>query len=182
MKCPACSNDLRATAIGDVTVDVCKDGCGGVWFDNFELSKFDEAHEATGEQLLSVQAGASVNVDPKARRNCPKCPDIIMQQHFFSVKRGVTVDECPGCGGVWLDAGELRRIRGLYPSEAEREQAASKYFEELFGDKPHGPPGGLRAMQQAGEQKLATARKIARAFRFICPSYYIPGKQDWGAF
>jgi len=175
MKCPACSNDLTPTAIGDVTVDVCKDGCGGVWFDNFELSKFDEAHEACGEQLLSVEAGAPVNVDAKARRNCPKCADIVMQQHFFSVKRGVTVDECPRCGGIWLDAGELRQIRELYPTEAGREQAASEYFEELFGDH-------LRAMQQAGQQKLAAARKIARAFRYICPSYYIPGRQDWGAF
>jgi len=24
--------------------------------------------------------------------------------------------------------------------------------------------------------------KISNMFRFICPSYYIPGKQDWGAF
>ena len=175
MKCPACSNVMTPTAIGDVTVDVCKDGCGGVWFDNFELSKFDEAHEASGEQLLAVEAVASVNVDPKGRRNCPKCPDIVMQQHFFSVQRGVTVDECPRCGGVWLDAGELRQIRELYPTEAGREQAASEYFEELFGDQ-------LKAMQQAGQQKLAAARKIVRAFRFICPSYYIPGKQDWGAF
>ena len=46
---------------------------------------------------------------------------------------------------------------------------------KLFGDK-------LRAMEQAGEQKFATARKIANVFRFICPTYYIPGKQKWGAF
>ena len=175
MKCPACSNNLAPTAIGDVTVDVCNDGCGGVWFDNYELSKFDEAHEAAGEQLLAVEANADISIDHEVRRNCPKCPDLVMQQHFFSVKRGVTIDECPGCGGVWLDVGELRQIRRLYPSEAEREQAASDYFEELFGDK-------LRAMEQAGEQKLATARKIANVFRFICPTYYIPGKQKWGAF
>jgi Zn-finger nucleic acid-binding protein len=175
MKCPACSNVLTPTAIGDVTVEVCDHGCAGVWFDNFELSKFDEAHEGAGEQLLSVQADASVSVNQEERRNCPKCPDIVMQQHFFSVKRGVTVDECPSCGGVWLDAGELRRIRELYPTEDGREQAASDYFDELFGDE-------LRAMQEASQQKLAAARKIAHTFRFICPSYYIPGKQEWGAF
>jgi hypothetical protein len=27
-----------------------------------------------------------------------------------------------------------------------------------------------------------TAGRIAYTFRFICPSYYIPGGQDWGAF
>ena len=29
----------------------------------------------------------------------------------FSAKRRVEVDECPGCGGCWLDAGELEKIR-----------------------------------------------------------------------
>ena len=27
-----------------------------------------------------------------------------------------------------------------------------------------------------------SARKVARIFKFISPSYYIPGKQGWGAF
>jgi hypothetical protein len=31
-------------------------------------------------------------------------------------------------------------------------------------------------------EDLRKARRIAHAFRFICPSYYIPGEQDWGAF
>jgi len=26
-------------------VDVCQNGCGGIWFDNFELEKVDEKHE-----------------------------------------------------------------------------------------------------------------------------------------
>jgi hypothetical protein len=29
---------------------------------------------------------------------------------------------------------------------------------------------------------LKKARRIAHAFRFICPSYCIPGEQDWEAF
>jgi Zn-finger nucleic acid-binding protein len=98
-----------------------------------------------------------------------------MQQHFFSVQRSVAIDECPACGGVWLDAGELAQIRELYPSEAEREKAAEQYFDDVFGDE-------LAAMQAESQQRLASARKIAHIFRFICPSYYIPGKQKWGAF
>ena len=30
-----------------------------------------------------------------------------MMRHFFSVKRQVEVDECPGCGGFRLDAGKM---------------------------------------------------------------------------
>jgi hypothetical protein len=37
-------------------------------------------------------------------------------------------------------------------------------------------------MQAQDEEKLAKTRRVANVFRFICPTYYIPGKQDWGAF
>jgi hypothetical protein len=175
MKCPACENILQEMTVGGVAVDVCKGGCGGIWFDNFELKKFDEPHESAGEALLDIERDESLIVDHTKRLKCPKCDDIVMMRHFFSVKKGVEVDECPGCGGFWLDAGELRKIRSLFKTEEERHKAAEEYFEEVFGDR-------LKAMKAESEEKLAKTRKIVSLFRFICPSYYIPGKQAWGAF
>jgi len=98
-----------------------------------------------------------------------------MMRHFFSVKKNVEVDECGGCAGIWLDAGELRQIRGLFNTEAERHAAAHEYFEDVFGDD-------LNAMKAESKAKLAKTRKVANIFRYICPTNYIPGKQDWGAF
>ncbi len=175
MKCPACENILQEMTVGDVAVDVCKGGCGGVWFDNFEIKKFDEPHESAGEALLDIERDEGLIVDHTKRLKCPKCDDVVMMRHFFSVKKGVEVDECPGCAGFWLDAGELRKIRGLFKTEEERHEAAEEYFEEVFGDR-------LRAMKAESEEKLAKTRKIVSLFRYICPSNYIPGKQDWGAF
>jgi hypothetical protein len=175
MKCPACENILQEMTVGDVAVDVCKGGCGGIWFDNFELKKFDEPHESAGEALLDLERDESLIVDHTKRLKCPKCDDVVMMRHFFSVKKGVEVDECPGCAGFWLDAGELRKIRGLFKTEEERHEAAEEYFEEVFGDH-------FKAMKAESEEKLAKTRKIVSLFRFICPSNYIPGKQDWGAF
>jgi Zn-finger nucleic acid-binding protein len=175
MKCPACSNALKQMTIEDVTVDVCKGGCGGIWFDNFELKKFDEPHESAGEALLDVERSESVVVDRSRRLKCPKCDDIVMMRHFFSVKRQVIVDECPGCGSFWLDPGELGKIRSLFETEEERHRAAEQYFDEVFG-------GELAAIHAENEQKMLKVRKISNMFRFICPSYYLPGKQNWGAF
>ena len=175
MKCPACSNQLKEMTVGDVTVDVCRGGCGGIWFDSFEFKKFDEPHESAGEELLDVEQDASIVVDHTKRLKCPKCDDLVMMRHFFSVKKEVEVDECPGCGGFWLDAGELRKIRSLFNTEEERHEAADDYFSEVFGDK-------LAAMRAEDEAKLAKARRVSNMFRFICPSYYIPGKQAGGAF
>ncbi len=175
MECPACSNSLQQMTVGDVTVDVCKGGCGGIWFDNFELKKFDEPHESAGQALLDVERDQTMVLDYEKRLNCPKCKDAVMMRHFFSVKKEVAVDECPACGSFWLDAGELRKIRSLFNTEAERHQAAEQYFSEVFGDE-------LDAMKAQDQAKLQKARKVSNMFRFICPTYYIPGKQDWGAF
>ena len=175
MQCPACGNALRQMSVGNVTVDVCDGGCGGIWFDQFELKKFDEPHESAGEALLDIPRNDALNVDHTKRLNCPKCPDVVMMRHFFSVKKGVEIDECPACAGFWLDAGELAKIRSFFNTEAERHKAAEEYFQEVFAED-------FARMEAESEQELAKARKIANMFRFICPSYYIPGKQSWGAF
>lgn len=178
MTCPACGNELRQMVAGAITVDVCKGGCGGIWFDQLELRKVDEAHESAGEALLDVPRNERVAVDRAARRKCPKCAniaDVVMMRHFFSVKQKVEVDECPKCAGIWLDAGELATIRQLFTSEDERKRAAEQYFDDVFGKE-------LTEMRAASGQKAERAGAFARMFRFICPSFYLPGKQDWGAF
>jgi len=98
-----------------------------------------------------------------------------MIKHFMSTKAEVEVDECPECGGFWLDAGELRQIREQFETIDDRNAAANKYFEETFGDD-------LAKMRAESEENASKCHKIAKMFRFICPSYYISGKQDWGSF
>jgi len=159
---------------GKITVDVCNHGCGGIWFDRFELNQVDEPTESAGEILEMIKPDPSVQVDLNERRKCPR-DGTIMMRHFFSPKKQVTVDECPKCEGYWLDAGELHTIRHEYASEAERKKAAEKYFNVVFGKE-------LAAMRTKSEKHYSTARKIAHLFRMICPSYYLPGKQDGGAF
>ena len=160
---------------GDITVDVCKGGCGGIWFDSFELRKVDEPHESAGEVLLDIERNKGITIDYSKRRRCPKCDDIIMMRHFYSVKKQVAVDECPSCGGYWLDVGELAMIRKEFTTEETRRRAADEYFSEIFDTQ-------LAKMRAKSDDHAERARTIARIFRFICPSYYIPGKQAWGAF
>ena len=175
MDCPACARTLEQQAVGDITVDVCEGGCGGVFFDNFELDKVDERHETAGEVLLDVRRDPDVVIDPGKRRSCPRCGDVIMMRHYFSVQRTVEVDECPQCGGVFLDAGELAAIRAQFATEGERKQAAEEQIKDLFGKQ-------LATMERRSQQDLERAQRFARALRFLLPSDWIPGKRDWGAF
>jgi len=175
MECPACHHTLDPVEAGGVTVQVCKEGCGGLWFSWMELQRFDEPKETAGEGLLDFARQPGVTVDP-GPLHCPQCADKIqLKRHFWSVKRDVTVDECPECGGYWLDPGELRTIRTDFETDEDRRAAADAYFEETFG-------GELHAERAETQEKLARAHKVANMFRFICPSYYIPGQQQWGAF
>jgi Zn-finger nucleic acid-binding protein len=119
MKCPACFNDLAEVQVGSLVVDVCQGGCGGIWFDAFELQRVDEDKEVAGERLLNIQRDERIQVDPTRKRDCPRCAGVKLKRHFFSPKRRVEVDECPSCGGYWLDAGELAQIR------LEKSQAAT---------------------------------------------------------
>ena len=111
MKCPACFNQLKQVQIGSLVVDVCEGGCGGVWFDAFELQRVDEEQELAGERLLEIRRDERIKVDPARKRECPRCEGIKLKRHFSSAKRRVEVDECPNCGGYWLDGGELAKIR-----------------------------------------------------------------------
>ncbi|MCI5132302.1 MAG: hypothetical protein D3904_12480, partial [Candidatus Electrothrix sp. EH2] len=33
MNCPVCNNPLTEVSIENIRLDICKDGCGGIWFD-----------------------------------------------------------------------------------------------------------------------------------------------------
>ena len=54
---------------------------------------------------------------------CPNCQVGMREVE----RRGVLIDVCPQCGGVWLDKGELEKLL------AEAEEVERRYEEELEG-------------------------------------------------
>ncbi|MFO7655262.1 MAG: zf-TFIIB domain-containing protein [Candidatus Krumholzibacteriia bacterium] len=175
MNCPACGNGMTVKTIEGIQVDVCAGGCGGIWFDWMELKKVDEPHEAAGEELLDVRRDRTVTVDRRRRRECPHCAGIVLMRHWASVQRRVEVDECPACGGFFLDHGELGEIRRQFAGEDERREAAREVFGDMFD-------ADLQDQHEASLEQLERSRGFARMFRFLLPSYYLPGKQHWGAY
>jgi hypothetical protein len=47
---------------------------------------------------------------------CPKCGMELIEIDY----RGIKVDKCSGCQGVWLDAGELEAAAGLEKTTLDR--------------------------------------------------------------
>ena len=54
MNCPACGRKLAEITVDDVTVDICRHGYGGIWFDGYELQQVDEAHEGELAAIRSL--------------------------------------------------------------------------------------------------------------------------------
>lgn len=135
-------------------VDVCATGCRGLWFDHFELQRLDERHEHPDSPVLKLsseeaKAGTAAS---GARRVCPRCDEVALFSHFFSVKRKIQIESCPQCGGHWLDPGELQLIREEFQSTEAREEAALAEIEASLG--PH------RQAQEARQAGLPKRRPL----------------------
>ena len=127
IKCPACGCDMVKVFMPKVGVnlDVCINGCGGIYFDNREFQEFDEPHEDISplEELFKDKEFKSV--DENQTRYCPVCGSAMMKNYSDPGKE-VQVDECYSCGGKFLDYGEIKKIRSLNAPENKQNNAIIK--------------------------------------------------------
>ena len=112
VNCPACGKEMKKVYMTaqDVYLDVCLDGCGGIYFDNREYKKFDEKHEDISPLLEAYKGKTFEKVSEIAERICPICNQT-MVKHSSSSKFEVQIDDCYSCGATFLDFSELERIR-----------------------------------------------------------------------
>ncbi|MGV3771588.1 MAG: zf-TFIIB domain-containing protein [Verrucomicrobiales bacterium] len=107
MKCPACKRSLREKSVSGLTVDFCYGGCGGIWFDYNELNRIDNRGAAALHAVWRDPHNLFKLTEP---RNCPRCPNQVLDRRWFSDQMVVQVDVCPSCSGIWLDEGEFSAV------------------------------------------------------------------------
>lgn len=112
MNCPKCRGALTAETAGRVTIDRCA-GCGGIWLDALEAEKL---HAATSAD--AIDSGPAPNAthqppatDPAEAMACPRC-GVRMIVLLVEGTPSFLFEHCGACNGVFLDAGELRAMRG----------------------------------------------------------------------
>lgn len=135
--CPACGKTMAKVFMNEqnVYLDVCLEGCGGIFFDNREFEKFDESHE---DITPLIDAYKNKTFSPtevnEEQRTCPVCNQK-MVKNFSSAKKEIEFDECYGCGGRFLDYSELEKIRAEYTTEEERvNDVMTSFFKEAGKD------------------------------------------------
>ena len=129
IECPACGKAMKKIYIESAgcCIDICTDGCGGIFFDNRELNKFDELHESVEAIVAELEGKDFARVDEKEVRICPVCniPMVKMGAGVADIK----IDVCNVCGGKFLDNGELERIR---EAKAINTDGMDKLFEKIY--------------------------------------------------
>lgn len=162
MNCPVCHKTMVEENFGGALVDVCKNGCKGIWFDWFELVKLDEKSEGLGEVLQEALQSPRVSDVQRGKMNCPRC-STLMHIHRHKSAKEINVDECAACGGFFLDAGELAAIRDNFMNDKEREA----YQKRLIAEMPE-----YSATFVSLEKQKARNEAIGRFTWLLSPGYY----------
>ncbi|MFH1490913.1 MAG: zf-TFIIB domain-containing protein, partial [Pseudomonadota bacterium] len=103
-------------------IDVCREGCRGLWFEAFELKKLDKQDGGQGRGLEAALREPLAPEGFERPLRCPRCKGP-MQAHGYRGARDILVDECYKCGGIFLTAGKLGAIRDALVRLEQREQA-----------------------------------------------------------
>ncbi len=93
----------------DEKYELCQD-CGGLWLDRIKFRKATRESDVYREERLIMSEYIKKPVqDTVTYVPCVRCGKIMNRKNFAKIS-GVIIDEC-GNHGVWLDAGELEKIR-----------------------------------------------------------------------
>ena len=105
LPCPACSNNLLTQTYEGVEIDECR-VCNGLWLDKGELELLGEHSYYLPDRLLTQKSTTGLQLRPEGTRPCPRCGVLLTG----TLVKGVHLDICTDCQGIWLDQGELNRL------------------------------------------------------------------------
>lgn len=147
MQCPKCHQQLTGIDYQGVHLETCPK-CGGDWLDAGELGSIIEARKMRFDEkeCLAIAQAAKIKGVKLASLNrhltCPKCGGTTHPVNYGD-DTGLIIDECAGCGGMWLERGELEKIQELV--EGWREELPADLIQ--YGPK-------LRQVALEEDQKL----------------------------
>ncbi|MCW4205431.1 MAG: zf-TFIIB domain-containing protein [Candidatus Thiodiazotropha lotti] len=105
MDCPRCIEKMEETTSKGIITHTCF-YCNGTWINSDSLKIILENENNTLLQIDLKNSFESLKVTNKDR-HCPECKN---QQLFQIIVRGVELDLCPECIGVFFDEGELKQL------------------------------------------------------------------------
>lgn len=117
MRCPNCRGAMTPAEYEGVKIHPC-DHCGGEFVGAGEIAHIVRVREAKFDAGIEAQVAGvkpTYGLAPGSchrRLACPACGEEMMPANY-AVDSGIIVDSCRGCGGNWLDSGELEKVQAL---------------------------------------------------------------------
>jgi Zn-finger nucleic acid-binding protein len=112
--CPKCRHKMETVDAAGVKIDRCK-GCGGIWLDALELEKVLAAKGAA-KKADPRKPVIEATIGQKGATTCPRDRSMLIRM-ADKKQPHVKYESCKVCGGVFLDAGELRDLGELTVGE-----------------------------------------------------------------
>ncbi len=106
--CPRCEIELACRRKDDMETDFCP-RCGGLWLDRGEFAVLTAESTVYREEKLEKEYSRPRLADKNGYIPCVRCGKLMVKKNYMHIS-GVIIDEC-GRHGVWLDNGELEKIR-----------------------------------------------------------------------
>ena len=158
INCPACGSPMKKVFISEkgINVDVCANGCGGIYFDNREIQEFSNINDDISEIKEVLSNKNFIPVDEKQTRICPACGTPMAKTNAM----GIQIDTCYKCGGIFLDNGEFEYVRAKF-KPVELKPNSEFNLQEFYRDAQN-----EEYINERGYSTLS-ASKVNRAFRRI---------------
>lgn len=157
IRCPSDGTLLYRRVVGGVTLDGCP-CCGGAWFDKNELQVLSK--DPVGLKMVDDAFPPGVSAAAGGRNGeCPKCGQPLGEFEFSSY-RGIRLERCKACGGIWMPHGKPSEFAAqlatgagpelVPPSEAPSAAVAARFGPvsasgRVFSAAPAAPSGASRA-------------------------------------
>lgn len=120
-RCPRDGETLASNDVSGYRYYSCE-RCGGFWIPGASLHR-----------VLSAQGVGELQSVPTTGKGDVDCPDCHAACEAVVIE-GCRLDVCPSCHGVWMDSGEVRRVKRLFPGgSAVVDADASQISKETDG-------------------------------------------------
>lgn len=134
-------NEVQAEASTGylILLDQCP-RCGGIWCDRWELFPITAAAAQrldTADQAALWAPIATAGAEPLA---CPRCRARMRPFHDPALPVDARIERCPNCEGMWLNRGELWRLKQHAAPSAPAVTLAAPHVDQLAQRMSGQPP------------------------------------------
>jgi Zn-finger nucleic acid-binding protein len=153
-----------------IVLDQCGQ-CGGVWCDRWELFPLSSEEARRLDPVEAERLHAATNT-PDAAGRCPRCETELRRFRDPLLPADARIERCPVCDGMWLNRGELRRMKAAAPEKstatpADIERLASTLGAAAAWSKVTDIDGALHDLDEPASDAAATRSALWTASAWI---------------